>query len=63
MRIARGSYERNARSNLDWGDSKNRTQRALAMAGHNQAQDEYDGVKEVSGPLTLTERRKRLAAA
>jgi len=26
-------------------------------------QDEYDGVKEVSEPLTLAERRKRLAAA
>ena len=30
---------------------------------HKQAQDEYDGVKEVSKPLTLAERRKRLAAA
>jgi hypothetical protein len=30
---------------------------------HKQAQDEYDGVKEVSKPLTLAERRKRFAAA
>ena len=30
---------------------------------HKQAQDEYDGVKEVSKPLTLAERRKRLVAA
>ncbi len=30
---------------------------------HKQAQDEYDGVKEVGKPLTLAERSKRLAAA
>ena len=30
---------------------------------HKEAQDEYDGVKEVRKPLTLAERRKRLAAA
>ena len=30
---------------------------------HKQAQEEYDGLKEVSKPLTLAERRRRLAAA
>ena len=30
---------------------------------HKQAQEEYDGRKEVSKPLTLAERRRRLAAA
>jgi hypothetical protein len=30
---------------------------------HKEAQDEYDGVKEVGKPLTLAERSKRLAAA